>query len=101
MWVLMLNDMRLPNVETTILVAKAKTDEAIVAFLKGETVEPYQDGQWHKSYRPGGPLEWFNPPTCERNMVRLPDRDGMMAQAATDAGEWWDENIAPLPMVGE
>lgn len=43
-------------------VAYAATREALLAFVEREQVEPYQDGQWGKYFRRGGPLEWFNPP---------------------------------------
>jgi len=45
-------------------VARAETKEQLLEFIKRETVERYTtDGRWHKTFRQGGPLEWFNPPT--------------------------------------
>lgn len=32
-------------------------------LLSAETVPPYKDDErWHKVFRKGGPLEWYNPP---------------------------------------
>lgn len=69
-WVLYLNDMRFAHVEELVPVFRASTKEALVAFLEREKVPTYvEDGfgtygetKWHKSYRKGGPLEWFNQP---------------------------------------
>ncbi len=67
MWILYLNDMRFPKIEMTIAVARAKTREALVAFLDHERVESYREERddglhWGKVHRKGGPLEWFNRP---------------------------------------
>lgn len=62
MWVLMLNDMRAPKIEMLEPVARAESKEALQAFIDHEKVEPYRDGQWGKTYRQGGPLEWKNAP---------------------------------------
>ena len=62
MFVLWLNPMT-DNVESRKAVAKADTREALEQLLERECVEPYQDDCWHKTYRKGGPLEWYNPPT--------------------------------------
>jgi len=71
MFVLVLNDMRMPQIEMVEPVARAETKEALVAFVGREAVEPYQEpGEntygkvtWTKNFRKGGPLEWYNPPT--------------------------------------
>lgn len=60
-WVLRLNPMT-ANAERVNAVAYAETKEQLEAMLEREAVEPYQDGPWHKCFRQGGPLEWFNPP---------------------------------------
>jgi len=88
-WVLFLNDMRACHSEDLTPVARSDDPEKLVAFLKDERVEPYQDptglpaeepstepssfaykvnpGHWHKVFRRGGPLEWFNDPQgCPR-----------------------------------
>lgn len=62
MWILLLNDMRSSNIETLLPRARAATKEALMRLLESERVDPYRDGQWGKSYRVGGPLEWCNPP---------------------------------------
>jgi hypothetical protein len=62
MWVLCLNDMRASNIENLQPVCRADTREQLESLLHREAVEPYRDGQWGKSFRAGGPLEWFNPP---------------------------------------
>lgn len=58
-YVLMLNDMRSSNIENLVAV-KVGTREELVAFHEGERVERYVDGRWGKTFRQGGPLEWFN-----------------------------------------
>lgn len=66
MWVLQLNDMRSPQVEIMTPICRSETKEALLNFLKQEGVEAYiDDDRWHKQYRKGGPLEWFNPPTFD------------------------------------
>ncbi len=77
MWVLMLNDMRSSKAEILEAVAKAETKEQLEAFIERERVEPYSDPienpredtayaafpkSWGKTFRKGGPLEWYNPP---------------------------------------
>jgi len=65
-YVLRLNDMRMGKIEHAALVCKAATPEELIQFLNEEKVEPYIDEResrrWGKSFRKGGPLEWFNPP---------------------------------------
>lgn len=63
MFVLQLNNMR-DKAEIIQPVAWAETQAALVAFLDRERVTPYiTEGHWHKCFRAGGPLEWFNEPT--------------------------------------
>lgn len=70
-FVLFLNDMRLAF-EKVMPVAKAKSPEALRRWLEAERVAPYTDEgpmrtyaiTWAKSFRKGGPLEWFTPPTA-------------------------------------
>lgn len=59
-WVLFMNDMRSSNIEYNQPVCSAATKEALIEFYRKEMVESYSDGQWGKSFRKGGPLEWFN-----------------------------------------
>ena len=61
MFLLRLNPMR-ANAEHNIVVARAETVDRLIAFVNSERVEPYRDGEWHKCFRQGGPLEWYNPP---------------------------------------
>lgn len=61
-WVLMLNDMRSAKFESLSPAARAPTREELEALVAEETVELYQDGRWRKTFRRGGPLEWFNRP---------------------------------------
>lgn len=62
-WILMLNDMRSPKIEYSELAIVAGSREEIEAILKRESVEPYRDDRWGKTFRKGGPLEWFNRPS--------------------------------------
>ncbi len=78
MWLLFLNDMRFSKIEQVVAVCKAATKEELKAFIARETVAPYSDPvespredtayacfpkHWGKSFRKGGPLEWYNPPS--------------------------------------
>lgn len=74
---LVLNPMRGRSEEQRLL-AVSESREELMAYWLAEKVEPYtdEDGgvspsleayhpgpyRWHRSYRKGGPLEWFNPP---------------------------------------
>ena len=84
-WVLCLNDMRSNHIEDLRYVARADSRAALVAFIDAETVEPYEDPSglpavspnydphggdvqvnppiFYKSFRRGGPLEWYNRPS--------------------------------------
>jgi hypothetical protein len=98
-WILFLNDMRMAHSEDTTPVARADTKEELEALMVREKVEPYTDPSglpptspetepsassyrcnsqtWHKSYRKGGPLEWYNPPwnpNCIQAVPRIIDR---------------------------
>lgn len=62
MFILQLNPMH-ERIEVTVPVAVASTQEQLQTFLDSERAsEPYSDGRWRKSFKQGGPLEWFNPP---------------------------------------
>ncbi len=60
MFVLVLNDMRSSHIETPFSVCLGETREEILDLIKRETVEVYKDGKWGKTFRKGGPLEWYN-----------------------------------------
>ncbi len=60
-WFLLLNDMRAGHVEMLTPVAFGPTRESLEDFIETETVDRYvTDGRWHKTFREGGPLEWYN-----------------------------------------
>lgn len=74
MWVLYLNDMRSSHIETLTPAVRAESRQQLLDLLERERVESYRsdDGRWAKSFRQGGPLEWFNPPyprELERQIV--------------------------------
>jgi hypothetical protein len=61
-WGLILCDMRAPRIEEgDRLAAWAETETALLDLMESERVQPYTDEGWHKTFRKGGPLEWFNP----------------------------------------
>lgn len=71
MWFLYLNRMT-EGAEHRCLVAYAgsKRKAELEAWVAGELApEPYYDGQWHKVFRKGSRLEWYNPP--EHDSYRL------------------------------
>lgn len=61
MFVLIMNDMREPNVENVRAVKVAENRQELVDFYFGELSESYNDGKWGKAFKKGGPLEWYNP----------------------------------------
>lgn len=66
MIILFLNDMRSSHYEDRQPAARGETMEEIARLLEAEAVEPYAtpglSHDWGKTYREGGPLEWYNPP---------------------------------------
>lgn len=71
MWILQLNPM-VSNAETVVPVVRAETREQLLTFMDSEIVGNYQDGQWSKCFRQGGPLEWFNPPLGGEAWIGVP-----------------------------
>lgn len=61
MWLLRLNPVT-DRAESVRIVAWAETEQQLLDFLQQESVEPYKDDRFHKVFRQGGPLEWYNPP---------------------------------------
>lgn len=61
-WFLRLNDMRSSKIEYSEVVCWAETEQELADLLEREKVEGYDDGKWGKSFRQGGPLEWYNQP---------------------------------------
>jgi hypothetical protein len=71
-WLLQLNDMRSPQIEIMTPVLYGHTLEEIRAFVHAERVPNYRDDRWGKSFRQGGPLEWYNPPfEQDASVIRL------------------------------
>ena len=96
MWVLLLNNMMASQIEILTPIVRAETKEALQAYLDREKVECYRDGQWGKSFRQGGPLEWYNPPFDEReSFVFVGTREDWAEQAAAD----WDAKVGALLSV--
>lgn len=62
-WILNLNDMRFAHFEELKFVCWANTIEELKDFVNRETVEPYREDKWGKSFRKFGPLEWYNHPS--------------------------------------
>lgn len=70
---LFLSDMRVGNfLESDRLAAWSPNREDLEKLLELEKVAPYQDGTYSKTFRAGGPLEWFND-----TQVRPPGRLGI------------------------
>lgn len=100
MYVLLLNDMRSPKIEMLTPICRAETKEELEAFISRERVEPYKtDEHWHKVYRQGGPLEWFNEPygfDAERHFLDVRTENEWVERARRD----FNEQILPIPMIG-
>lgn len=96
-WVLCLNDMRSAQVENIRPVCRAETKERLVAYLESEAVPGgYQDGQWSKAFRAGGPLEWFNPPWDFEDSRHFQDA-GTVEQWAADAAQRYVDQVLSIP----
>lgn len=100
-WVLMLNDMRSPKFEWLTAVCQADDAQELLDLLERERVPTYRDGRWAKSFRQGGPLEWYNTPSewqMDQHVVQYqPPRapqiptDNILPPALTR----WDRLIRP------
>lgn len=64
MWFLQLNDMRSAHVEDLQPVFRSESKGTLEKLLTDERVDMYRDGKWCKTFRQGGPLEWFNAPSA-------------------------------------
>ena len=94
MFMLQMNDMRASSVENLTGVARAETGEELQRLLDTEGVASYPDGPWNKSYRKGGPLEWYNPPfSLAAGIVNVGSADKWAANARTK----FEEQIMVLP----
>lgn len=105
MWILMLNDMRAAQIEILTPVAKAETREELEQLLQREQVRKYSDDagngrRWHKSHRPGGPLEWYNPP-YKFNMYEHLHDIGTAEDWANEARERYAQHTSGIPQAGE
>lgn len=98
MWVLFLNDMRSSNIENLQPVCRAETRSALDALLQREAVPGYRDGQWGKSFRQGGPLEWFNPPWSGDERQHFQDA-GTEADWAANAVRAYQQRVMSLPTL--
>jgi hypothetical protein len=121
MFVLLLNDMRSGRIEDLTPVARAETKEELLALLEREKVEEYTDEGDHvnsedhsfgisrsvstgyrygKTYRKGGPLEWYNPPwevRTDQHFRNVGTREDWMK----NAGMEFDENVGTVPTVDD
>jgi hypothetical protein len=109
MFVLTLNDMRDAHYEDLSLVCTAPTKEELEAFLEREKVEPYKgEGpntyrgsiEYSKTFREGGPLEWFNSPSsvipCIHEVVTI---DEFIGQAADYARQDYKSRYGSVPKL--
>ncbi len=78
MWLLFLHDIRDPKAGSVKALFRSETREELQALVARETVAPYKEAIEHvwgkdqvpthiKSFRKGGPLEWYDPPTLEHD----------------------------------
>ena len=85
MWILQLNDIReSPDIVKPIV--RAETKEDLKEFVKGEMVDPYQDGEYGKMFKRGSILEWFNPPVSQVSQayVNVQDEETWAERARVD-----------------
>ena len=59
-YVLMLNDMREPNIENLTAVAASEDRQELVDLHEANR-DPWMDGKWGKTFTKDSPLEWYNP----------------------------------------
>lgn len=98
MWVLFLNDMRSSNIENLSPVGRANTKEELIAYLAREKVEPYRDDRWGKTYRQGGPLEWYNPPYVSEERLHFQNA-GHEDEWAANARRDYQARVMSLPVI--
>jgi hypothetical protein len=121
-YLLLLNDMRGSKSEILEPVARATDPQKLIDFMQRERVEPYRDNglnvlphttdqlagtteirpnyTYGKSFRQGGPLEWYNSPFNEEHarqehIVQTGTREDWAQQASED----WDRRIGAFPEV--
>lgn len=67
-YILVMNDMRMAQIEMAEIVCWAETEQELRDFLVSEKVEtyetprsgPFTGASWGKTFAEGGPLEWYN-----------------------------------------
>lgn len=106
LFVLMLNDMR-QHTEDRTPVARAKTPEALEAYLERETVPAYSDRgnnqfsgssghEYAKVFRKDGRLEWFNSPfDIHAHIEQVPTLEAVIRIDT----ERWEQRVGLLPDV--
>jgi len=97
MFVLQLNDMRLPKVEILRPVVRSESREALERFLEEQKCESYlSEDRWQKSFIKGGLLEWYNQPfRQDKNIVDAGTEDGW----ASVARHKFQERIMTIPVL--
>ncbi len=97
MWVLQLKDMRNIRIEHPATpVIRAETKEELEVFLKQEKGERYQDGQWGKTFRKDGLLEWFNDTSSDPEaFVDVGDADIWAERARVD----FQDRVLSIPEI--
>jgi len=102
MFILKLKDMRSAKIEHLTTVGWSDSREVIEKLLADEKVEPYQDafGAGHsfgKTFRKGGPLEWYNPPEelFGQGIIDLGTYEDYIAKAQLD----WNSYRMNLEMI--
>ena len=100
-FVLALNDMRSSNIENTMIACRSNTRESLERLMQQEAVPGgWRDGQWGKTFKQGGILEWFNPPDLYFGQgIHEIDTDEMIRKETESVISWWHSKIQPLPEV--
>lgn len=60
-WVLTLNHMKHPKIEMMSNVAIAYDKQVLINWYEEQKCPTYKDGDYHKSFKKGSKLEWYNP----------------------------------------
>jgi hypothetical protein len=112
MWLLYLNPMQ-GNSENKALIGRAETKTELEQYLASERVEPYDDGEgegtveygrfipgtWHKVYRKGGPLEWYNPPEWSEGFFESLVDFGTKEDWLEATSRKWDSFVSQVPTL--
>lgn len=99
MIILLLNDIRLADLNDLVPVARADTEDEMYDFIESEIVNKYIDGMHTKYFRKGGPLEWYRPPLAnhDKNIIDVGTKKSWAVQAMDD----WEERVMSIPTVQE